>query len=290
MKLSLTPTDLDALETSVQILLPDVLAAQASAVVAEGLGFDTAGSLRAALNGTTRSPLVCRINDAAAAATLMRLTGAAPEYGTLVTHAAVTAIPGCLEPETHDEGILKALARAVEGVRESDTERDEDGLYYDAFGDVVDAISLDIEHEGKNAFDCQLSLGADHERTIWLTNDVTGAQAILRGDYEALCAIVRDFDEDWITNYDPEDVPGSEHGAPDYDGGCFYNNIGVEVWRDGVTVTTWQTNGGVERTIIEIDVTTFAEIETIMERHSFGDANRVVEVLRAIGPLQSSSR
>ncbi|MFC5357212.1 hypothetical protein [Azospirillum himalayense] len=103
------------------------------------------------------------------------------------------------------------------------------------------------------------------------------------GRYEALCAIVGDFDRDWITNYDPEDVPGSERGAPDYDGGGFYNNTGVEVWRDQVTVTTWPTNGGVERTIVEIDAATFAEIETIMERHSFGDANRVVEVLRAIG-------
>ncbi|NUB25764.1 hypothetical protein GAY30_12805 [Azospirillum brasilense] len=211
MKLFLTPTDLDALEIHVQILLRDVPAAHASAAIAAGLGFNTAGGLRAALTGTTKSPLVRRINDAAATATLMRLTGAAPEYGTLVTRAAVTAIPGCLEPETYDEGILKALARAAEGVRESDTERDEDGLYYDAFGDVVDAISLDIEHEGKNAFDCQLSLGADYDRTIWLTDNLTRAQAILRGDYEALCATVGDVEKDWIGNYQPDDPATADH-------------------------------------------------------------------------------
>jgi hypothetical protein len=283
VKLSLTPTDLDALETRVQILLPNVPAAHASAAIAAGLGFNTDGDLRAALAGTTKRPRVRPINDAAAAAALMRLTGAAPDYGALVTRAAVAAIPGCLEPETHDEGILKALAWEIERVRENDAERDEEGLYCDPYGDVIEAISLDLEHEGRNAFDCHVSLGADYERTIWLTNDVAGAQAILRGDYEALCAIVRDFDGDWITNYDPEDVAGSERGAPDYDGGCLYNNTGVKVWCDRATVTTWPTSGGVERTVVEIGAGTFAEIETIMERHSFGDANRVVEVLRAIG-------
>lgn len=211
MKLFLTPTDLDALEIHVQILLRDVPAAHASAAIAAGLGFNTAGGLRAALTGTTKSPLVRRINDAAATATLMRLTGAAPEYGTLVTRAAVTAIPGCLEPGTHDEGILKALAWEVERVRENDAERDEDGLYCNRFGDVVDAISLDIKHEGENAFDCQVSLGADYERTIWLTDDVAGAQAILRGDYEALCAIVGGFDRNWIGNYQPDDPAIADH-------------------------------------------------------------------------------
>ena len=211
MKLSLTPTDLDALETHVQILLPDVPPAHAGEAIAAGLGFNPAGGLRAALAGTTKSPLIRRINDAAADAALMRLTGTAPDYGALVTRAAVTAIPGCLEPETHDEGILKALAWEVEWVRENDAERDEDGLYCDRFGDVVEAISLDIEHEGKNAFDCQVSLGADHERTIWLTDDVAGAQAILRGDYEALCAIVGGFERDWIENYQPDDPATADH-------------------------------------------------------------------------------
>lgn len=86
---------------------------------------------------------------------------------------------------------------------------------------------------------------------------------------------------------DREDVTGTERGVPDCDGGYFYNNTAVEVWRDCATVTTWPTNGGVERTIVEINAATFAEIETIMERHSFGDANPVVEVQRAIGHMPS---
>ena len=277
MKLNIDTTTIADVAGRLIKIVPGADPLHIGEALAAGLGYPSKDTLDADAKADGSE---AAIDDKAFSARLAILSGKARKAKSILTRVAVEVAPGSLIPEDHDEGKLVALAVEVERVR-GGLEEDEDGLLCSGSGPVT-AISMTLTHEGGNDFDCEVSAYRDLGLTVMIEDDEDRAQDVLRGDHDALKRVLAGYDREWIENYDPEDVPGNERGEPEYEGGCYYNSTGVEVWPDRVRVVYLPTGGGKKVDIHDIDGETYAEIEKIMACYHYGDANRVVAVLNLL--------
>ncbi|WP_137107825.1 hypothetical protein [Azospirillum argentinense] len=204
-------------------LLPDVPQAVLTDALARGLGWPSTIAMTADLKA---GPALRGMDDAAFGSRLLALSGwKAPAHA--LTQAALTAAADHLYGETHDEGILTAIAL------ESSWQR---GVVDPA---DVEALSLDIEHVGANEFVVDISFIADRSMTIW--SDATDGCKVLNGDFGTMWSIATKFDRRQIKYYQaPSLTAGKEpliQSRRGYDGRL------VSVWPGLAIVQGLRTDG-----------------------------------------------
>lgn len=157
----------------------------------------------------------------------------------------------------------------------------------ETFGDdqirEAEAISTDIRYLGGGRFTADISLYANHNRTVY-TEDADDVAAILRCDQSALERMAAMFlAEGWVEDFDSEDEVGEVLATC----GCCFASKDAVVYEHGVLVRDFS-DPHTKRTWVPLATT--LELADAMALVPHDDARRTLLALSAVDRAQQMGR